>query len=127
MSYTVTKMAREPVILIQFHADFDAHVEAQQAFEASAKLLAEQTEPVFAIWDVRQSTTDLQSIMEGANISRTNVTPENERGSIVVTNDPVVKLAMQGMNSEIYGNVVIPVFEDVDQALAYVHEQLGKK
>jgi hypothetical protein len=125
MSYMVTKMAGEPVILIQFHSDFDAHVEAQPAFEASAKLLAEQTEPVFAIWDVRQSTTDLQGIMEGANISRVNATPANERGSIVITNDPVVKLAMEGMNSEVYGHVVIPVFESIDEALVYVHEQLG--
>jgi hypothetical protein len=125
MSYSVTKMAGEPVIIIKFHSDFDAHVEAQQAFEAGARLLAEQTEPVFSIWDVRQSTADLQSIMEGANVSRTNVAPVNERASIVVTNDPVVKLAMEGMNSEVYGHVVIPVFETLEEALAYVHEQPG--
>ena len=125
MSYTVEKMAGEPVILVQLHADFDAHTEAQQAFEASGKLLAEQTEPVFTVWDVRQSVSDLQGIMEGANISRTNATHPNERGSIVITDDPVVKLAMQGMNSEVYGNVVVPVFEDIDEALAYVHQQIG--
>jgi hypothetical protein len=126
MSFSVEKMVGEPVILIQFHADFDAHTEAQKAFEASAKLLAEQTEPVFAIWDVRQSSTDLQSIMEGANVSRTNVTPANELGSIVVTNNPAVKLAMQGMNSDVYGNVIVPVFEEINEALAYIHQQLGK-
>ena len=125
MSYTVTKMAGEPVVIIKFNADFDAHVETQQAFEASAKLLAEQSEPVFVIWDVLESSTDFQGIMEGANMSRINATPVNERGSIVVTSDPVVKMAMEGMNSEIYGYVVVPVFETFDEALAYVHEQLG--
>ncbi len=126
MSYTVKKMEGEPAILVQFHADFDAHTEAQKAFEAGAILLAEQTEPVFMIWDVRQSVSDLQSIMEGANVSRTNVAHPNERGSIVITDNPAVKLAMQGMNSEIYGNVVIPVFEEIDEALAYVHQQPGQ-
>ena len=99
MSYTVKKMEGEPVILIQFHADFDAHTEAQKAFEASAQLLSEQTEPVFTIWDVRQSVSDLQSIMEGANVSRTNVTHPNERGSIVVTDNEIVRLAMQATTS----------------------------
>ncbi len=65
--------------------------------------------------------------MEGANISRTNATPTNERGSIVITNNPAVKLAMQGMNSDVYGNVSVAVFEEIDEALAYVHEQIGKK
>jgi hypothetical protein len=50
----------------------------------------------------------------------------NERGSIVITDNPAVKMAMQGMNSEIYGNVVIPVFEAIDEALAYVHQQIDK-
>jgi hypothetical protein len=126
MSFTVKKMESESAILIQFHADFDAHTEAQKAFEAGAKLLSEQTEPVFMIWDVRQSVSDLQSIMEGANVSRTNASHPNERGSIVITDNPAVKVAMQGMNSEIYGNVVIPVFEEIDEALAYVRQQTGK-
>jgi hypothetical protein len=126
VSYTVKKIEGEPVILIQFHTDFDAHTEAQKAFEASAQLLSEQTEPVFTIWDVRKSVSDLQSIMEGANVSRTNATHPNERGSIVVTDNEIVKLAMQGLNSEVYGNVVIPVFEDIDGALAYVRQQIGK-
>jgi hypothetical protein len=38
----------------------------------------------------------------------------------------MVKLAMQGMNSEVYGNVVIPVFEGLDEALAYIRQQTGK-
>lgn len=126
MSYSIKKLVGEPVILIQFHADFDPHKEAQQAFEASARLLSEQSEPVYAIWDVRQSAVSLQ-IMEGANISRTNATPTNERGSIVITNNPAVKLAMQGMNSDVYGNVSVAVFEEIDEALAYVHQQIGKK
>ena len=126
MSYTVEKMAGIPVILVQLHADFNAHTEAQEAFEASGRLLSEQTEPMFTIWDARQSASDLQGIMEGANVSRTNVTHPNERGSIVITGDPLVRLAMEGMNSEVYGNVVIPVFEDLDEALAYVHQQTGR-
>ena len=125
MSCTVTKMSGEPVVIIKLNADFDTHMEAQQAFEASAKLLAEQTEPTFAIWDVLESTTDLQGIMEGANLSRINATPENERGSIVITSNPMVKMAMEGMNSEVYGHVVVPVFESIEEALAYVHQQPG--
>ncbi|MBN1203257.1 MAG: hypothetical protein JXJ20_15520 [Anaerolineae bacterium] len=129
MSYTVEKIAGESVILVKLNADFDVK-EAKEAFEASFKLLAEQTEPVYVIWDSSQSPdADLQAIMEGANVSRASRTGAplpNELGSIVITNNPAVKMAMQGLNSEVYGHLVIPVFEEIDEALAYVHQQLGK-
>ena len=127
MSYTIEKVIGEPVILCRIDADYDPHEEAVRVIEEMTSLVAQQTESVFMIFDLRQPSFDLQNILEEANRMRSVVdSRSNLRGIMVITSDEGIKLAMQGLNSEVFGYIHIPVFEDIDEALDYIHEQSGQ-
>ncbi len=128
MSYTVEKMSGEPVVLVRLNSDYDAVQEMQDTIQSSNALIAQQTEPVFSIWDVDQSNVNLEGLMSGTNVARQETaTPPNQMGSIILGNSPYLQLLAQGLNSDTYGHLNIRVFGQLDEALAYVHEQMKKR
>ena len=124
MSFSVEKMADEPAILIQLNPDFDASKESQAATEKAFRLVSEQTAPTFMIWDTRESPPSVEAFIMGGSVTRAVEPPAPYHGSIVISAEPIVKTAMQGMNSRAFGNLVIPVFENLDEARDYMHQQL---
>ncbi len=128
MSYTVEKMAGEPVILIRLNEDYDAAAEMMGTIQASMALVTQQTEPVFSIWDVRHANVNLEGLMAGTNVARFQaIAPPNQLGSIVVGNASYLKPAMQGLDSDAYGHMMIHVRANMDDALALVHELISKR
>ncbi len=127
MSYTVEKMAGEPVVLIRLNADYDAATEMAGTLHESTALIAQQNEPVFSIWDIERTSVNLESLMAGTNAARLDsAAPPNQAGSIILGNSPYLKLLAKGLDSSTYGNLKIAIFEQMDDALAYIHGQLNK-
>ena len=124
MSFIVKKMADAPAVLVQTGADFDPEAELETVVKESTRLIAEQPTPSYVIWDARNAPTTVDIIVKGANISRSLETPANQVGTIVITTTQAVKMAMEGMNSRVFGHITIPVFENLDEAVAYARQQV---
>ena len=124
MSYTIEKMADQPAVLVHLNADFDSQADLWPAVEQSTELIIEQNAPTFSVWDTRQIITTVDGIVQGANVGRSFDIPANQRGIIVISTEPAIKMAMEGMNTRAFGHMEISVFEDLDEALAYIHQQL---
>ena len=124
MSFTIEKIADAPAVLVQAGADFDAETELEIAVKESTWLIAEQTTPVFAIWDTCQMSTTVNIIVQGANVSRSLDIPANQVGTLVISSTPAIKMAMEGMNSHAFGHMTVPVFENLDEAVAYARQQV---
>jgi hypothetical protein len=46
------------------------------------------------------------------------------RQMVFVTHNPAIRMATEGLDDEIYGNMFVPVYENYEDALAYVRSQL---
>jgi hypothetical protein len=89
----------------------------------SFALLEAQPEPVFYIVDLLDATFDFQGMLEYANSQSLHMASRHPKVKqlIVLTKDPIIQMAAAGLNSDAFGNIEVPVFERMDQAVAYIH------
>ncbi len=115
-----------PAILGTWHDGFKFAEHGEQfSIEASA-LLDAQTSPVYYILDfsrLENPTMDglVLAANRGARGAKPNLHHAMNRGTlIIIEGSPFSRLAAKGMNSNIFGNVKIRLFESLDEALDYV-------
>ncbi len=117
MSFNVEKLPGEPVIITTINEDYVLTTELAQSNRAAMDLLEASDEPLFLIVDIHTSL-DFEEVMTGAN-SEMWLHP-NIRQTILVTPDPTVHMAVQGMTTAAFGNLNIVAFDTLDAALKHV-------
>jgi hypothetical protein len=85
-------------------------------------------EPVYWIVDARNSSLKVDEIILGASLVARGEHPlyhhRNIRQVIYVTSSQIMKLAAEGLSADAFGNVNIKLFDDLDQAMEYVHQNM---
>jgi hypothetical protein len=129
MSYTIEKLRGEPILVNILHEDFRFGSKSQtNAHDEVIRILDDAPEPLFMIIDMSQVSMDFVSLMSNANTATRGVSPilhhPKIRRTIIVSNDLIIKLSVQGMDSPIFGNVSMMLFSTLDEAIDYARSEL---
>ncbi len=124
MSYNVTKLPDQPVLILKLLEDYDIARDFPKSYAQVSQFLETTDEPVYYIIDLSGTPIDMNLILEGVN--RTSVNTRGTfrhpmtRGVIFVTPDPVAGSVAAGLSHETFGNIDARVFDSLDDALDYV-------
>ena len=125
--YTIEKLPNEPVIVMKAHEDYDPSEHAGEGAKALNRILDELDGPVFFIQDLTRMKVDFEDILVGAStIGRGDAAPfhhSNIREIIAVTQDPTIRMVIEGMATDVYGNVHTIILDTLGEALDYVHKR----
>ena len=129
MSYSIEKLPGDPVIIGMFSDGFSVANHLEPFLDELKGLLDDQAEPVYYVVILDGLSLSLEDLLVSTNVSSRGDNPAlhhpNLRGTIAVTDSKMIKLAAKGMNSDLFGNLRVDVFETAEEALAFVRSQNG--
>ena len=129
MLYDIKKLPNLPVILATWYDGFSFTEHGKQYVQKLHALLDAQNSPAFYVVDLSQpSSLGFEELLTAANSGARGLGASFHHamncGTLIVSSDPLVLSMAPGMNSEIYGNVNMKIFDTLDEALAYVRRQM---
>ncbi len=128
MTYTTEKHPDLPAIIATWHSDFNFSRDAQGYAMDMHKWLSAQETPVYYVLDLRAwHDMTFDELIHAANHATRSETsnfhhPMNQ-GNLVITNDTAVKLSVEGLRSDAFGNAKTIVFSELEDALHYIEQQ----
>ena len=127
MTYSVEKLPDEPIVISTISASFSMD-QYEQFLDDLTELLDMQTEPVYHVTVVNKHSFSFQEVLVSTNRSSRGPNPilhhPNLAGMVTVTTNKIIRLASKGLNSEIFGNIHIDLFETMDEALDFVRSRV---
>jgi hypothetical protein len=130
MSYTIEKLPNEPIILQVLNADYTFGAEASPSMLELMTLLDAQRERVYLIMDMSEVSLNLDDAIQAASMSTQQhklLTHPNTIESILVSDSRLMKLMAKGLNTPIFGNIILRTFESRSAALAYACSQAAQQ
>ena len=120
------KLPDEPIVIVTLPTDYNLSVELPKVMPVYMNFLNSATTPVFWIVDARNSPLSGEEIVRGAELVARGEHPlyhhPNIRKVIYVTSNKIMKMAVAGMENEVFGGLTIKVFDDLDEALKFARE-----
>ncbi len=126
MNYSIEILQDPHVMHVVMHegfqqADFEAHV--QDVWRTLDSL----EEPLYQIIDIRAVMLEFDAVMEFLRIAvRGDKALPNHpmnRGNLVVTDNRLYQLVIQGLRTASFGNISIYAYNSLDAALDWVRKQ----
>jgi len=121
--FTVEKLPGEPIVLFTALEGYRISADLPASIEAAVTLINRQSQPVYYIQNLVQMAADMNEVALAANMLARNESPLYHHPNIglviVVTGDPTIKMAFQGMHSQMYGNLESASFDTLDEALEF--------
>lgn len=129
MSYSFKLLPDEPILIATISASFNQKYELDPYLNETAYILEGLDQPIYYIADVSETKVSIfQDFLTAFNRAFRGagaiVNHPNLRKPIFVSTDPLIKLGARGLNAEIYGNLSVPVFDTLEEALAYARSLL---
>lgn len=128
MSPQVERLPDEPIIVIMFDGAINGET-AQNAIKQVAQMAEGMPKPIFRVIDTRNTTSSFSDIVmilaattKGADGSASD---QRFRSIMVGTHDMIV-LLNESLKQPQYGEIDVPLFEDMDEALAYARQALAE-
>lgn len=122
MTYTITKLPEEPIIVATGHADFSIS-EAADMMEEAYRLLDAQTEPVYYVSDISSIHLSLDDVLQGSSLVTRGQKPvllhPHILQNVFVASSSFLRMAAKGLSSPVFGGKPIYVCETLDDGLAY--------
>lgn len=126
MNYTVERLSDVPAVLTTVSKDFEINRELEAMNRDTLAILDPAEAPLFLITNF-QVSLGIDDLFQSASTLRKENSiwkHRNIRQVIVITEDPLLRLAAKGMGSPLLGGFNVKLFDSVEEALAYVQSQL---
>ncbi|MFN8372939.1 MAG: hypothetical protein U0694_08685 [Anaerolineae bacterium] len=127
MLFTIEKLPDEPIVFTVMGAEFSLVNSVESYAEEFFSVLDTCTEQVYAITDMTLVKFTATDVVQGANsaarqfqIFKHPKIIEN----VIFTHSKILKLAAQGFDSPIFGNIKMAAFDTREAALAYVRGKI---
>jgi hypothetical protein len=123
MSYSIEQLTDDPIVIVTLHEDFDFKLEGEQSTLEAIALLDSLDESVYYISDISAAQFDFEDTIMGSNMAARGENPlfhhRNVKQVLLVVGDVMQEMSAEGMQSDVYGNVNIRAFHNIDDALAH--------
>jgi hypothetical protein len=129
MTYTLSKLPDEPIIIYDQDVNRDDSQSIADSLDAIAKLLDEQTEKCFLIYQIPNIRIELDELMQAASkagrSSNGVLHHPNLRENVYVVDNALVKMAIKGLESATFGRAKVILFGSLEEALSYCRDKSG--
>jgi hypothetical protein len=128
MSYALEKHPTLPVVIRRYDDNSLnlSHVDPK-VIDQSMDLINSQKEKVYYLIDVRELHINLDDILKAGGMASNkegSLSNPNIIETLVVVPNRLVEMAAQGLRTATFGHLRIRPFRSVEEALAYVEQQL---
>jgi len=131
MPIEISRLPNEPIILMTFSGGFESDA-LTNAFRRSVELLDEIGAMAYRISDVRGVESDPRGL--GELFKALREVRKDKAGSsadprfhaVLVGGNTLASIYANVMRQNEFGNVQLPVFQTVDEALDYIHFDIDK-
>ena len=127
MAVKVEKLPAEPIIIATLSGDLTPEM-VKDMFAQSAKLVDEIGGRVYRITDIRLtdiSFPDLVVVLADCSHGQPGSPADPRIRGMLVGTHGWSHFFADSIQQEQYGGLNIPIFEDMDQAMAYIHEDMA--
>lgn len=122
MSYEVSLLPDEPIILVVWHEDFVLTVDLIPAIKEMHQLLDSVTEPYYMISDSTRPTIRFDDLLVGAYYAVKGPNPifkhPNFAGITLISHQKFAEIMAKGMKTATFGYMDVPVVHTMEEALA---------
>jgi hypothetical protein len=129
MPFTLDQLTELPVIVLT-PSESGMFQESHEMTTHVVSVFNTLSEPAFLIVDMRHIRLSLDDVTKKANQAARErpdvLNHPNMRELLVVSQDNLIKLAIQGMSSPIFGNLRFKAFDTPEMALDYCREQIAE-
>ncbi|NDJ77922.1 MAG: hypothetical protein GYB65_16860 [Chloroflexi bacterium] len=126
--YTIEKLIDQPVIVLTVQKDYDVQRDMPTSRVDLVRILDTLDEPVFYVLDLSRLTVSFDDIMQGAALGARGEGASwhhpKLRDILWVTDEQVIKVAVEGLKSDAFGHLNIKLFGSVDDAVDYALDQV---
>jgi hypothetical protein len=130
MAVTVKTHQQKPIIIVQYADPLNVKEDLDTVFQHATSAYSEDL-PVFVMISdlsaINLEFSDMMIGMQEATVSRDgfSMTAPNVT-LLVVTRDEMPRLGAEAFQQDQYGSVMVPVFEDLDAALAHAEKLVSE-
>jgi hypothetical protein len=130
MAHHLEKHPTLPIVMRTYDSSFSMQaIDPRTAMEDEAMINA-QPAPTYYLADLREITMTFEEIMKASSMaasqSKTYTNP-NVIESLVIVANRILELTAEGLRSPAFGRLKIKAFRNVEDAVAYVAEQVKNK
>lgn len=128
MPGSVERLANEPILIARYTGQVVVG-DVRHVFERSAELIEPDETVIFRITDMLHSTTDFSEVLKMARELGSGVpgsTGDKRIHPAIVGSGKWAKLFADTIQQKQYGGFHIPLFKDMDDALAYARLELSR-
>jgi hypothetical protein len=129
MSITVEKLPNEPIIVVTYGGKLNLEI-VSDAFRKSAEIMDRLEGTVYRISDIRQGTGAfsktmdiIHKIRQSQNVSGSTLDPRLK--AVFVGSHILAQMYADILKQSEYGSKEIPFFDDIDEALAYIRNDIA--
>ena len=130
VGFSMEMLPGEPILFQTWFDDFDFSTDLAAVAQQATQILEAQPEPVFFITNMLAVKISLDNMIAGANYAVQGElalfrNPKIKQVVFVVTN-PMVRMGAKGMDSHLFGNIHIELFDTTEEALAYARTKIAE-
>lgn len=125
MSYSFEMLPDEPILIGTLHDSFSLKHDSGSYFSEANSILDSADQSICHIIDVRALQVNvfqdfLTAVNQSARGNEAMLRHPNINTTVVVSTDKLIQLTVKGLNSNIFGNLSLPVFDTLEEALTYI-------
>ncbi len=125
-TYEIEKLPGEPILVCTLSETWSVSNDLSATIDQITEHLDAADEPLYYINDVSGGLkVDLKDVILAANQAARGSSAifhhPNFKKFLMVTDLKLFELAVRGLDSEIFGNVPVAVFQTLEEALEYAH------
>ena len=137
LPYSFTLYPDEPIMLVTITSKYSIIRDQPISDIEGFKILDAFSEPVYYINDIRKLRLTVNDVILAANQSSRIGTDNEEKKRppiwrhpnikeiLLITTNPVVKLAAPGMKKEVFGGLTVKTFDTLEDTLEYIRSQVS--
>ena len=129
MPFTLEKRNDVNVVIATFDAEFQGEDQIKAYAKDSRELYDGLDSPVYLIIDCTDLNFSFNDVMtmikDGVLGEHTIVNHPMNKGISLITDKRFYQMAAKGLNTASFGNLQIEIFKTVDEAIAWVREQVA--
>ncbi|MBI5960124.1 MAG: hypothetical protein HY866_15395 [Chloroflexi bacterium] len=120
MGYKVEALLDEPIIIETWDEHYNVMTDGLKASQDIIKLMDAASGPVTVIVDMRAAKLTFDDILLMAKAASSDKAPSRhpkQRRRIIVTDSHMISFAAQGLDSEVFGHIVVDIATSMEDAL----------
>ena len=130
MLFSVEKLPNEPIMFTVLGDEYSIAADVEKTIAEIHRVLDTCTEKVYSITDITHLSFNATDVVYGANaVTRQFQVLKHPKiiENIIITQNSIMKLAADGVNRPIFGNIKVQVFATAEEAFVYVRGKIAEQ